>query len=173
MGHFLTPRSVLFTHNTLDATMHWNGYQTSNITDRSRLQKSSHTTYHRTVLLPNSYEQMPDRSFQDTNGQPYPHSKYWNHHWRIIVPSSVVSSHMTYHTTVLLPNKCKRIRMFWGNPKGLLMPPPHILDPSMLDWNQYQTSNFTDRAQLQKLKDKTYHRTTLLPNSCAPMSEGP
>ena len=50
---------------------------------------------------------------------------------------------------------------------------PYIKDPSMKDWYQYRPWNHTHRAQLRESGHMTYHTTTLLPNSCGPMADGP
>ena len=50
---------------------------------------------------------------------------------------------------------------------------PQILDPSMKNWYQYKPWNLTHRVQLRESRHLTYHRSTLPPNSCGPMADGP
>ena len=80
------------------------------------------------------------------------------------------SRHLTY-TTALLPNSCGPMA---DGPfrEGSVLSTPHILDPSMKDWYQYQPWNLTPGVLFRESKHLTYHTTALLPNSCGPMADG-
>ena len=81
--------------------------------------------------------------------------------------------HMTYHTTVLLPNR-RGPNGGWSisGPQRSVLSTLQILDLSMKDWYQYQLCNLTYRVPLRQSMHMTYHTTALLPNSCGPMADG-
>ena len=94
------------------------------------LVRASQMTYHKPALLPNSCCPIAFGPFGVTNDLFYLHPKYWSHRWRIdintrhlispIGPGWGESSHMTYHSTALLPNNYRlMVHGLYLDPKGL------------------------------------------------------
>ena len=82
--------------------------------------------------------------------------------------------HRTYHKTAQLPNSCGQMADGpFRDPKRSVLYTLQILDPSMRDWYQYQPWNLTHRVPLRKSMHMICHTTTILPNSCGPMEDGP